>query len=95
MHDSTTYIEACNNFDKIYEQALSTRKPVVVTKEGAESVTIISTTELNSIIETAYLFQSPENASRLVAAIKRASSQTFRPKTIEDLRQEFGLVEEE
>ncbi|WP_233787056.1 hypothetical protein [Dulcicalothrix desertica] len=31
MPDSTTYIEACNNFDKIYEQALSTREPVVVT----------------------------------------------------------------
>jgi antitoxin YefM len=95
MHDSTTYIEACNNFDKIYEQALSSRKPVVVTKEGAESVAVIPTAELNSIIETAYLFQSPENASRLVAAIERAKAQTFRPRTVEDLRQEYGLVEEE
>lgn len=95
MHDSTTYIEACNNFDKIYEQALSSRKPVVVTKEGAESVAVIPTAELNSIIETAYLFQSPENASRLVAAIERAKAQTFKPTTVEDLRQEFGLVEKE
>lgn len=51
--------------------------------------------ELNSIIETAYLFQSPENASRLIAAIERAKTQTFKPRTIEDLRQEFGLVEED
>ncbi|GJD24087.1 Prevent-host-death protein [Rivularia sp. IAM M-261] len=95
MHDSTTYIEACNNFEKIYEQALSTRKPVVVTKEGAESVAVIPTAELNSIIETAYLFQSPENASRLVAAIKRAKAKTFKPRTVKELRQEFGLVKEE
>ncbi|TWH53972.1 LOW QUALITY PROTEIN: antitoxin YefM [Dulcicalothrix desertica PCC 7102] len=95
MPDSTTYIEACNNFDKIYEQALSTREPVVVTLVGAESVAVIPTAELNSIIETAYLFQSPENASRLVAAIERASSQTFKPRTVEELRLEFGLVEEE
>jgi antitoxin YefM len=54
MHDSTTYIEACNNFDKIYEQALSSRKPVVVTKEGAESVAVIPTAELNSIIDRTY-----------------------------------------
>ena len=54
MHDSTTYIEACNNFDKIYEQALSSRKAVVVTKEGAESVAVIPTAELNSIIDRTY-----------------------------------------
>jgi antitoxin YefM len=95
MQNPTTYIDACNNFDKIYEEALLTRKPVVVTREGAESVAVIPTAELNSIIETAYLFQSPENASRLIAAIKRAKAQTFKPRTVEDLRQEFGLVEED
>ncbi|OKH54151.1 prevent-host-death protein [Calothrix sp. HK-06] len=95
MPDSTTCVEACNNFDKIYEQALSTRKPVVVTKEGGESVAVIPTAELNSIIETDYLFQSPENASRLVAAIERAKAQTFKSRTVEDLRLEFGIVEEE
>ncbi|MFN6538718.1 MAG: hypothetical protein RM021_020530 [Nostoc sp. EkiNYC01] len=30
------YTEACNNFDKIYEEAISSREPVVVNREGAE-----------------------------------------------------------
>ncbi|MDF5726861.1 MAG: type II toxin-antitoxin system prevent-host-death family antitoxin [Rhizonema sp. PD38] len=95
MSGQTTYTEACNNFDKIYDEAISTREPVIITREGSESVSVISTDELNSIMETAYLFQSPENAARLVAAIERAKAQTFQPKTIDDLRQEFRLVEEE
>ncbi len=53
MQNPTTYIDACNNFDKIYEEALLTRKPFVVTREGVESVAVIAA-ELNSIIETAY-----------------------------------------
>lgn len=95
MQNPTTCIDACNNFDKIYEQALLTRKPIVVNREGAESVAVIPIAELNSIIETAYLFQSPENASRLIAAIERAKAQTFKPRTVEDLRYEFRFVEEE
>jgi antitoxin YefM len=95
MPNQTNYTEACNNFDKIYEEAIQNREPVVVTREGGESVSVIPTAELNSIIETAYLFQSPENAGRLLAAIERAKARTFKPTTIDDLRQEFGLVEEE
>lgn len=44
---------------------------------------------------TIYLFQSPENATRLIAAIERAKARTFKPQTIDDLRREFGLGEEE
>jgi antitoxin YefM len=71
MASQTTYIDACNNFDKVYDEAITSREPVVVTREGSESVSVIPTTELNSIIETAYLFQSPENAPRLLDALQR------------------------
>jgi antitoxin YefM len=89
-----TYTDACSNFDKIYEEAISTGKPIVVTREGSESVSVIPTAELNSLMETVYLFESPENAARLLAAIERAKSRTFKPQTVDDLRQEFGLGEE-
>jgi antitoxin YefM len=89
-----TYTEACSNFDKIYEEAISTRQAIVVTREGSESVSVIPTAELDSLMETVYLFQSPENAARLLAAIERAKTRTFKPQTIDDLRQEFGLGEE-
>jgi len=89
-----TYPEACSNFDKLYEEAISTRQAIVVTREGSESVSVIPTAELDSLVETVYLFQSPENATRLLAAIERAKARTFKPQTIDDLRQEFGLGEE-
>jgi antitoxin YefM len=94
MPSQITYTEACSNFDKIYEEAISTRKAIVVTREGSESVSVIPTAELDSLMETVYLFQSPENATRLLAAIERAKARTFKPQTIDDLRQEFGLGEE-
>jgi antitoxin YefM len=95
MTSQKTYTEACGNFDKIYDKAISSREPIVVTREGAESVSVIPTAELNSIMETAYLFESPENATRLLAAIERAKARTFKPQTVDDLRQEFGFGKKE
>jgi antitoxin YefM len=94
MPSQITYTEACRNFDKIYEEAISTRQAIVVTREGSESVSVIPTAELDSLRETVYLFQSPENATRLLAAIERAKARTFKPRTIDDPGQEFGLSEE-
>jgi antitoxin YefM len=93
MSSQTTYNEACKNFDEIYDEAITNREPVVVTREGAESVSVIPTAELNSIIETAYLFQSPENAARLLDALQRVKARTNQPRIIEDLREEFGLYQ--
>jgi len=76
MSNQTNYTEACNNFDKIYEEVINSREPVVVNREGAESVSVIPTVELNSIIEIAYLFQSPENAARLLDALQRVKAKT-------------------
>lgn len=91
----TTYNEACKNFDQVYDEAISTREPIVVTREGYESVSVIPTAELNGIMETVYLFQSHENAVRLVDALQRAKTGINKPRSIDDLRKEFGLYEEE
>lgn len=95
IENAVTYAEARNNFDNIYEKAISTRQPIVITREGGESVSVIPTAELNSLMETVYLFQSHENAERLLDALQRAKARTNKPQTVEDLRQEFGLGEEE
>jgi antitoxin YefM len=90
----TTYTEACKDFDKIYDEVISSREPIVITREGSESVTVIPTVELNSIMETVYLFQSQENAVRLVDALQRAKARTNKPRTLQDLRREFGIEED-
>ncbi len=52
MPSRITYTEACSNFDKIYEEAISTRNAIVVSREGSESVSLIPTAELDSLMET-------------------------------------------
>ena len=94
-NNSVNIATACSNFDKIYEETISTREPIVITREGSETVSVIPTAELNSLIETAYLFGSGENAARLLDALQRAKARTNKPRTIEDLRQELGLDKEE
>jgi len=87
---------ASSNFEKIYDETISTQEPIVITREGYETVSVIPTAELNSLMETAYLFGSGENAARLLDALQRAKARTNKPRTIEDLRQEFGQgIEEE
>jgi antitoxin YefM len=94
MLSQTTYDRACKNFEQIYDEVISTREPVVLSREGEESVSVIPTDELNRMIETIYLFQSQENAIRLLDALQRAKKRTNKPQTLDELRKNFGLIEE-
>lgn len=95
MSKKISYTEACRNFDKLCDDVILTREAIEVVREGSESISMISTSELESLIETVYLFQSHENATRLLEALERAKTGTNSPRTVDSLRQEFGLVEEE
>jgi antitoxin YefM len=55
---------------------------------------VILTSELKSLLETVYLFQSPENAKRLLDSLERVKNKTNQSETLENLRQRFGLEEE-
>jgi antitoxin YefM len=94
MLSQTTYDRACKNFEQIYDEVISTREPVIVSREGDESVSVIPKDELNRMIETIYLFQSQENAIRLLDALQRAKKRTNKPQTLDELRKNFGLIEE-
>jgi antitoxin YefM len=81
--------------EAVNPEAISSRQPIVINYEGQESIAIIPTAELESLMETVYLFQSHETAKRLLDALERAKARTNKPRTVEDLRQEFGLGEKE
>jgi antitoxin YefM len=93
MLSQITYNQASKNFEQIYDEVISTREPVVVSREGCESVSVIPKDELNRMIETIYLFQSQENAIRLLDALQRAKKRTNKPQTLDELRKNFGLIE--
>jgi antitoxin YefM len=56
---------------------------------------LISADELESLMETAHLLRSPRNAARLLAAIARAKEGDLTPSSVDDLRKELGLGQEE
>ncbi len=95
MPTQVSYTEAQQHFDELCNVTISTGQPIEITRDGAESVSLISTAELQRLLETVYLFQSHQNASRLLDALNRTNTGENPPRTIESLRQEFGLVEEE
>ena len=90
----TTYTNARANFAALCRHATEEREPVVINRRGGEDVVLISANELEGLLETAHLLRSPKNAKRLFDAIYRAKNNTEEPRSIESLREEFGVDKE-
>ncbi|GAP95462.1 type II toxin-antitoxin system Phd/YefM family antitoxin [Leptolyngbya sp. NIES-2104] len=89
MAKQISHTEAIENFAQLCEEAISTGEAIEITREDAESVSIISTAELESLRETVYLFSSHANAVRLLDALERAQSRTNQPRTLDSLHAEY------
>lgn len=88
---TTTYTGARERFAELWDRAVLDREIVRITRRGSEDVVLIAATEIESLLETAYLFRSPRNAERLLSALDRALRRTDHPQTVEDLRRELEL----
>lgn len=95
MAIQVTYTEACANLAKLWDKVVQDKEMVVITRRGAENVSLISTAELTSLEETAYLLRSPKNAERLLAALARSNADEGVPQTVEELAAEVGLGKQE
>lgn len=51
------------------DEVCESHEPVIITRNGQESVVMLSLEDYNSLEETAYLLRSPNNAKRLLEAI--------------------------
>lgn len=91
MSIEITYSEARNNLASLLDRVTDDREVAVIRRRGHEDVALISASELSSLLETAYLLRSPANAERIVKALKRARGDSTKPKSIEDLKKEFGV----
>jgi len=87
----TTYSNARQSFRTLWDEALSTREPIFITRRGAGNVALISADELNSLMETVHLFRSPKNARRLLTALNRAYKNSVQPSSLEELKRELGV----
>lgn len=83
MYKQITLINASSNLAELCDRAVDNREPVIITREGEESVALIAADELESLMETAYLLRSPKNAARLLSALQSAKAQDFEPGNIQ------------
>lgn len=59
------------NFKATMQEVCDSNSPITITRQGGESIIMISESEFNAINETAHLMSSPKNAERLLESINR------------------------
>jgi antitoxin YefM len=67
-----SYSELRNNLASYMEEVCDDRAPLVVTRQNARSVVIMSEQDYEGLMETVHLLKSPANAARLLRSIKDA-----------------------
>jgi antitoxin YefM len=87
---SISYSEARERLASVWDQAVSTREPVVIDRRGHESVVLVPVSEWEGLMETAHLLRSPANARRLLAALNRLEAGEGEALEIEDLSEMVG-----
>jgi antitoxin YefM len=86
MTVKTSYSHARDNLATIWDEVEDSREAAVIQRRGHEDMALIPAEELSSLRETAYLLRSPENAMRLLAALKRARRGRTRAMDLSALR---------
>lgn len=87
----TTYTQARGTLAKLMDQVTHDREVVVIQRRGEEDVAMIAASELEVLLETAYLLRSPVNAERLLSALGRALRNENQPQSLASLRHEVNL----
>lgn len=67
--DAVSYTFARNNLAELTDRVCADHAPILITRQGAPTVVMISLADYTSLEETAYLLRSPKNAARLGEAI--------------------------
>ncbi|MGC1777723.1 MAG: type II toxin-antitoxin system prevent-host-death family antitoxin [Xanthobacteraceae bacterium] len=79
-----SYTELRANLAKYMEEVCDSRDALVVTRQNARSVVLVSEDEYAGMMETLHLLRSPTNAARLMASIAEADAEDLVEHEIED-----------
>jgi antitoxin YefM len=69
-----SYTDLRQNLVKYMDEVCDSRAPLVVTRQNARPVVMLSLEEYESIAETLHLLRSPANAERLLRSIASADA---------------------
>ncbi|MBC7907930.1 MAG: type II toxin-antitoxin system prevent-host-death family antitoxin [Rhodospirillaceae bacterium] len=67
--DVKSYTHVRQNLAGVMDEICASREPVVVTRQNASSVVMMSLDEFNAMEETLHLLRSPRNADELLKSI--------------------------
>ena len=67
--DAITYTAARAHLASTMDRVCNDHEPLIITRNGEQSVVMLSLDDFKSLEETAYLLRSPVNATRLLAAV--------------------------
>lgn len=66
--DAITYSAARANLAKTMDRVCNDHEALIITRNGEQSVVMLSLEDFQALQETAYLLRSPANAKRLLSA---------------------------
>ncbi|GAP33906.1 type II toxin-antitoxin system prevent-host-death family antitoxin [Piscinibacter sakaiensis] len=72
--DAITYSAARANLAKTMDRVCEDHEPLIITRNGEQSVVMLSLEDYKSLEETAFLLRSPANARRLLASVAQLNA---------------------
>jgi antitoxin YefM len=66
--DTTTYTTLQANLASAMDCVCNDHEPLIITRNGEQSVAMLSLEDYKSLAETAYLLRTPANAKRFLSA---------------------------
>jgi antitoxin YefM len=72
--DAISYTSARNNLARTMDRVCDDHMPIIVTRQNARPVIMMSLEDFQAIEETATLLRSPANAARLAESIAQADA---------------------
>lgn len=95
MPTRISYTYARQNLASVLDQAEDRQEAVFISRRDHEDIVLMPAAEYRAVEETAHLLRSPENVRRLLRALQRALDGSVEPRSVEELRSELDLPEDD
>ena len=79
-----TYTELRSNLARYMDEVCDNRAALLVTRQNARSVVMVSEEEYEGLMETVHLLRSPANAARLLQSIDEANNGALQERDLID-----------
>lgn len=72
--DAMTYTAVCANLANTMDRVCNDHEALIITRNGAQSVVMLSLEDYKALEETAHLLRTPGNAKRLLSAVAQLNA---------------------